>query len=127
LTEKGRFRHALYISTELDATPVEVAESYDRRGAGEVEIQADVNGLLLRRRRKRSFPAQEMLVLLDDLAHNWLAWLYGWVLKDSSFDGFGPKRIIRDLLTIPGEAEIIRVWLKTVGSREIGCRMIAAS
>jgi hypothetical protein len=107
LTEKGRFRHALYISTELDATPVEVAESYDRRGAGEVEIQADVNGLLLRRRRKRSFPAQEMLVLLDDLAHNWLAWLYGWVLKDSPFDGFGPKRIIRDLLTIPGEADII--------------------
>lgn len=107
LTEKRQFRHALYISTELDATPVEVAESYDNRGAGEVEIQADIGGLLLRRRRKRSFPAQEMLVLLDDLAHNWLAWLYAWVLKDSSFDGFGPKRIIRDLLTIPGEADII--------------------
>lgn len=84
-----------------------MAESYDDRGAGEVEIQADIGGLLLRRRRKRSFPAQEMLVLLDDLAHNWLAWLYTWVLKNSSFDGFGPKRIIRDLLTIPGEADII--------------------
>lgn len=107
LTEKRQFHHALYISTELDATPVEVAESYDDRGSGEVEIQADIGGLLLRRRRKRSFPAQEMLVLSDDLAHNWLAWLYGWVLKDSPFDGFGPKRIIRDLLTIPGEGDII--------------------
>ena len=106
LTEKRQFRHALYISTDIDATPVEVAKSYDGRGAGEVEIQADIDGLLLRRRRKRSFAAQEMLVLLDDLAHNWLAWFYNWVLKDSPFKDFGPKRIIRDLMTIPGEAEI---------------------
>jgi hypothetical protein len=107
LTEKRQFCHALYISTELEAMPVAVAESYDDRGAGEVEIEADIAGLLLRRRRKRSFPAQEMLVLLDDLAHNWLAWFYEWALKGSLFDGFAPKRIIRDLLTIPGEADII--------------------
>jgi hypothetical protein len=48
-----------------------------------------------------------MLVLLNDLAHNWLAWLYAWVLKDGPFHGFGPKRIVRDLLTIPGEADIV--------------------
>ena len=107
LTLKRRFRHALYIATDLDATPVEVAEAYDDRGAGEVEIQTDHMGLLLRRRRKRGFAAQEMLVLLNDLAHNWLAWLHAWVLKDSPFEGFGPKRIIRDLFTIPGEAVIV--------------------
>jgi len=107
----------LYISTDLVATPIEVAETYDDRGAGEVEIQADHTGLLLRRRQKRCFAAQEMLVLLNDLAHNWLAWLYAWVLKNSLFNGFGPKRIIRDLLTIPGEAliandELIELRLK---------------
>ncbi len=107
LTPKRRWRHALYITTALDATPVEVAETYDDRGAGEVEIQTDHMGLLLRRRRKRCFAAQEMLVLLDDLAHNWLAWLHAWVLKDSPFDGFGPKRIVRDLMSIPGEADIV--------------------
>ena len=105
-TQKGKFRHALYITTNLDATPVEVAQDYDARGAGEVDIQADHMGLLLRRRRKRRLAAQEMLVLLNDLAHNWLAWLYAWTLKDSPFATFGPKRIIRDLLTIPGEAVI---------------------
>lgn len=105
-TQKGRFRHALYITTNLEATPVEVARDYDARGAGEVDIQADHMGLLLRRRRKRRLAAQEMLVLLNDLAHNWLAWLYAWTLKDSPFAAFGPKRIIRDLLTIPGEAVI---------------------
>jgi hypothetical protein len=108
LTPERRFRHALYIATDLDTTPIEVAETYDDRGAGEVEIQADHIGLLLRRRRKRCFAAQEMLVLLNDLAHNWLAWLHAWVLKASPFDGFGPKRIIRDLFTIPGEATIVK-------------------
>ena len=117
LTPKRHFRHALYISTDLVATPIEVAETFDDRGAGEVEIQADHTGLLLRRRQKRCFAAQEMLVLLNDLAHNWLAWLYAWVLKNSLFNGFGPKRIIRDLLTIPGEAliandELIELRLK---------------
>jgi hypothetical protein len=106
LTSKERFRHALYITTDLEATPTEVAATYDARGAGEVEIQSDHMGLLLRRRRKRRLVAQEMLVLLNDLAHNWLAWLHAWVLKDSRFSDFGPKRIVRDLLTIPGEADI---------------------
>ena len=36
-----------------------------------------------------------------------MTWLYAWVLKDSLFHDFGPKRIIRDLLTIPGEADIV--------------------
>lgn len=107
LTPKRRWRHALYITTDLNATPVEVVETYDDRGAGEVEIQTDHMGLLLRRRRKRSFAAQEMLVLLNDLAHNWLAWLHAWVLQDTPFKSFGPKRIIRDLLSIPGEADIV--------------------
>lgn len=107
LTPKGCFRHGLYITTNLEATPTEVAETYDARGAGEVEIQADHMGLLLRRRRKRCFAAQEMLILLNDLTHNWLAWLHAWVLKDGPFHDFGPKRIVRDLLTIPGEADIV--------------------
>ena len=68
LTPKRRFRHGLYITTDMEATPSEVAGTYDARGAGEVEIQADHMGLLLRRRRKRRFGAQEMLILLNDLA-----------------------------------------------------------
>jgi hypothetical protein len=107
LKPKGRFGHSLCITTDLESTPTQVAETYDARGAAEVEIQADHMGLLLRRRRKHRFAAQEMLVLLNDLAHNWLAWLHNWVLKDSPFSDFGPKRIVRDLLTIPGEADIV--------------------
>jgi hypothetical protein len=47
--------------------------------------------------------SQEALVLLADLAHNLLAWFHQAVLMDSPFAGYGPKRIIRQLLHIPGE------------------------
>jgi len=63
-------------------------------------------GLLIARRRKRHFAAQELLILVNDRVHNLLAWLHANILAGSTFAGFGPKRIVRDLLTIPGEATI---------------------
>jgi hypothetical protein len=86
---------------------VEVADFYDDRGSAEVDIQADKMGLLIARRRKHNWEAQEMLVLLNDWAHNVLAWFHAYALRDSPFAGFGPKRIIRDLFSIPGEATIV--------------------
>jgi hypothetical protein len=105
-TQTEKLRHALYITTDLKATPTEVVQTYGQRGAGEVDLQADHSGLLLRHRRKRQWAAQEMLILLNDWAHNWLAWLWAWGLQDGPLAGFGPKRIIRDLMSIPGEAVI---------------------
>jgi hypothetical protein len=44
----------------------------------------------------------EAWVVLTDVAHNLLAWLRPWMLTGSAFERFGPKRIVHDLLTIPG-------------------------
>jgi hypothetical protein len=101
-----RERHALYITTLTDLTLHELAELYDDRGQVEVEIQSDKMGLLIARRRKSQFAAQEMLILLNDWVHNFLAWFHAAILLDSPFAAFGPKRIVRDLFTIPGEATI---------------------
>lgn len=100
-------RHALYITTLTDLTLQELANLYDDRGRIEVDIQSDKMGLLIARRRKAHFAAQEMLILINDWVHNLLAWLHANVLRESRFTGFGPKRIVRDLLTIPGEATIV--------------------
>jgi hypothetical protein len=83
-----------------------------------VEIQTDKMGLLLARRRKRRFAAQEMRILLNDWAHNLWARFRRQALIGSRFADYGPKRIIRDLLTIPGEAiiadnELVEGRLKT--------------
>jgi hypothetical protein len=94
-------RHALYITTLVDLTLQQLADLYDDRGGIEVEIQSDKMGLLIARRRKGHFVAQEMLILINDWVHNLLAWLHTNILVESRFAGFGPKRIVRDLLTIP--------------------------
>lgn len=104
VNQSGAFKHGLYITTLCDLTLTELADLYDDRGKIEVEIQADKMGLLLPKRRKHSLAAQEMLILLNDWAHNLLAWFYAHALRQSRFAGFGPKRIIRDLFTIPGQA-----------------------
>lgn len=99
--------HALYISTLVDLSLQELANLYDDRGRMEVEIQTDKMGLLIARRRKSHFAAQEMLILINDWVHNLLAWLHRNILCDSRFAGFGPKRIVRDLFSIAGEATIV--------------------
>jgi hypothetical protein len=101
-----RDRHALYITTLTDLSLHDLADLYDDRGQIEVDIQSDKMGLLIARRRKRQFAAQEMLILLNDWVHNFLAWFHAAVLVNSPYAAFGPKRIVRDLFTIPGEATI---------------------
>ena len=107
ITAGGQTRHALHITTLTDLTPHEIADLYDDRGAAEVDIQTDKMGLLIARRRKHLFTAQEMLILLNDWAHNLLAWFHTAALCGSRFEGWGPKRIVRDLFTIPAEAVIV--------------------
>jgi hypothetical protein len=77
--------------------------SYNQRGGAEVEqFRGDKSGLHLSARRKRGLNAQKALVLLTDLTHNLLADFRYRGLANSSFADWGSKRIVRDLLTVPG-------------------------
>ncbi len=90
---------------------------YDDRGGAEVEqFRNDKSGLSLEARRKRSFAGQKAYILLTDLAHNLLADFHHRALADSPFAGYGPKRIVRDLLNSPGrlvfaEGRLVRIEL----------------
>jgi len=57
----------------------------------------------LEARRKHRFLGQKGYILLTDLAHNLLADFYHKALLDSPFEHYGPKRIVRDLLAMPGQ------------------------
>jgi len=94
--------HATLLTT-LPAPLFTLWAWYDGRGASEVEIRTDKSGLQLAQRRKHSLDAQEAWIVLTDIAHNLLAWLHPWMLADSPFATFGPKRLVYDLLTIPGQ------------------------
>jgi len=103
LTPKGQIRYALYITTLLDLSLLDIAKVYNDRGGAENEIGSDKVSLKITHRRSQRMLSQEALVLLVDLAPNLLAWFHQDVLLDTPFAGYGPKRIINQLLRIPGE------------------------
>lgn len=87
---------------------------YDQRALTELEIRADKLGLSLHLRRKQSLNAQEAWIILTDIAHNLLAWLQPWMLAGTAFDAFGPKRLVNELLQIPGHILVEDGCLKKV-------------
>lgn len=101
--KNGNPCHTCYLTTLSLPSKGAMMAAYNNRGGAEVEqFRHDKNGLHLAARRKRCLTAQESLVLLTDLAHNLLADFHHRALAGSCFEGFGPKRIVRDLLAIPG-------------------------
>jgi hypothetical protein len=100
---KDRERFGTLLSTLLPLDPLATLRLYDGRGADEIEIRADKEGLNLPHRRKKGFCAQEALALVTDLAHNLLSWLHRTVLQEGPFAHFGTLRMVRDLLCIPGQ------------------------
>ena len=92
--------------TEPSPTQVGLAavHAYDQRGGGvETSLRGSKQGLGLTKRNKRSFPAQEMLVLLAQLAYNLLTWTRTQLAARSTRLGrFGPLRMVRDLFHITG-------------------------
>lgn len=99
-------KHALYIVTDRTSSIPDVCSQYDLRGGAEVDIRNDKQGILLTHRRKRSWNAQQTVVLLDDLAHNWLTAFRRLALKDTPLCNYGVYRLIQEVLNIPGQAII---------------------
>jgi hypothetical protein len=100
---KGKLKHSYYVTTLAFPSKAAFMQEYDLRGGAEIEqFRNDKSGLHLSARRKQSLAAQKALVLLTDLAHNLLTDFSRRGLSGSRFAQWGPKRIIRDLLTMPG-------------------------
>jgi hypothetical protein len=100
----GEFCHNYYVTTLSLPSKGLFISRYDDRGGAEIEqFRNDKQGLSMEARRKHSFLGQKGYILLTDLAHNLLADFYHRALVGSTFEAFGLKRIVRDLLAIPGQ------------------------
>lgn len=79
--------------------------AYDLRSGGvETSIKGSKQGLGLTKRNKKRFFAQEMLVLLAQLAYNLVVWVRNLLAKQSpKLKGFGLMRMIRDIFQIDGD------------------------
>lgn len=98
-----RFKYALLICSLIDRDLVQISRLYDERAGIENEIKADKAGLLLPRRRKKHWNAQEALVLLTDLAHNILAWTRQFWASQPAIGNVGIYFIVNEILPIPGK------------------------
>jgi hypothetical protein len=103
LKKDGSLLYSYYVTTLTFPSKRIFQTFYDARGAAEVEqFRNDKGGLGMEARRKRSYLGQKGYILLTDLAHNLLSDFYHCALVGTRFDGYGPKRIVRDLLQHPG-------------------------
>ena len=119
----GSWSYAVLVSTDTTATLEDLLLEYDRRsGVPENSFSQDYQALSLRKYRKAGFIAQQVLLLLFQLAHNLMIWMKKWVIKavevpqDASektqnahrkatkmLEERGLKRLRRDILAIPGK------------------------
>ena len=91
---------------EPTSTPVLFAMlyAYDLRSGGvETSIKGSKQGLGLTKRNKKRFAAQEMLVLLAQLAYNLTIWVRNLLAGQSpKLRGYGLLRMVRDVFQIDG-------------------------
>lgn len=101
--KKNKVLHSYYVSTLTLPSKKSFLTLYRDRGGAEVEqFREDKSGLAMAVRRKASFNGQSGYILLTDLAHNLLADFKRHALSGSRFETYGLKRMVRDLLAMPG-------------------------
>lgn len=111
----GAWRYSYYVTTLAFPSKKLFQTAYNARGGAEVEqFRNDKSGLGLEARRKRSYLGQKAYILLSDLAHNLLSDFRWRGLQGSSLAEYGPQRIVRDLLKIPGRLVFDENTLKRV-------------
>jgi hypothetical protein len=75
------YKYSVLVTTDMNADMHTTVSDYDgRSGVPESTFCQDNQGLGMRKRRKRSFVAQQMLTLLNQLAHNLIRWMQKWLM-----------------------------------------------
>jgi len=86
------------------------AQLYDERGgAVEIEIKESKQGIGITKRSKKRFAAQAMVMLLGQMAHNFIVWCKRWLTEAAEvakLKRYGVPRLVRDVFTMSGMIEV---------------------
>lgn len=107
--EKGKMHQDYLVSSLFSLGACQMAKLYDGRGGMESDIKGDKRGLGIEKRRKKSFLAQEALVLLAQLAHNLIVWFKRRFVGGTAATKLGVERMVRDVLAMPAEVRVGRI------------------
>src|SRR3990172_673256 len=101
--KKGGYSYAVLITTDAVSDPCALADEYDGRTIMESGLSGDKGGLGLEKRRCRSLAAQQVLVMLAELAHNLLTWAGRWLGSlVQQVASLGIRRLMSEILPIAG-------------------------
>jgi hypothetical protein len=116
--QEGGYYHAVVFTSRTDLDKMGVVEHYDGRAGMEADLKSDKHGLGLAVIRKHLLPAQKMVVLLVELAHNILMWARQWLGECAPrLHQYGVVRLIQQVWAIPGRVKltdkgVVRVRLR---------------
>jgi Transposase DDE domain group 1 len=93
--------------TDDDAVLLAYVYCYDQRGGGvETAFKDDKQGLGITKRNKKRFAAQQIVMMLNTLAHNVLIWARRWLAaRLPQIERYGLLRLVRDVWHISGFVE----------------------
>jgi hypothetical protein len=105
--EASGYYAAVVFTSRTDLSMTGVVEHYDRRAGMEADLKSDKHGLALAVIRKQRLPAQKLVVLLIQLAHNVLMWARQWLGEHASrLQPYGIVRLIQQVWAIPGRVKL---------------------
>jgi hypothetical protein len=101
------YYHAVVFTSRTELTMTQVVEHYDGRAGMEADLKGDKHGLGLATIRKHRLPAQKMVILLMQLAHNVLLWARQWLSESAPrLREYGVIRLIQQVWAIPGRLKL---------------------
>ncbi len=104
---KSGYYHAVVFTSRTDLSMTGVVEHYDGRAGMEADLKSNKQGLGLAVIRKRLLPAQKLVVLLVELAHNILIWARSWLGEHvPHLLEYGIVRLIGQVWAIPGRVKL---------------------
>ena len=104
---EGGYYHAVVFTSRTDLSMTGVVEHYEGRAGMEADLKSDKHGLGLAVIRKHLLPAQKLVVLLVQLAHNILMWARSWlVVHAPRLREYGIVRLIGQVWAIPRRVKL---------------------
>ena len=114
----GGYYQAVLFSSRTDLNMQAVVDHYDGRAGMEADLKGDKRGLGLGVLRKHKLPAQQIVVLLGQWAHNVLLWARGWLAQGAPRLGrFGIVRLVQEVWAVPGRVKLVGAELTRVRLR----------
>lgn len=101
------YYHAVVFTSRTALDMTGVVEHSDGRAGMEADLKSDKHGLALAVIRKQQLPAQKIVVLLIQLAHNVLIWARQWLGERAPhLRSYGLVRLIQEVWAIPGRIKL---------------------